>query len=65
MQAHVGDELVVEGNTVGRRARHGTILEVRSPEGQPPYWVHWDDGHDGLTYPGPDAHVVDVSRRNR
>jgi hypothetical protein len=58
MHARVGDVLIVEGNTVGRPARQGTILEVGSPDGLPPYRVRWEDGHEALTFPGPDAHVT-------
>jgi hypothetical protein len=58
VQAHSGDILIVEGKTVGKPARRGTILEVRSSNGTPPYWVRWEDGHEGLAYPGPDAHVL-------
>jgi hypothetical protein len=58
MQAQVGDVLIIEGNSVGNPARRGTILEVRSADGSPPYWVRWDDGHEGLSFPGPDAHVA-------
>ena len=58
MQATTGDVLIIEGKTVGQPARRGTILEVRSPNGTPPYWVRWDDGHEGLAFPGPDAHIA-------
>jgi hypothetical protein len=58
MHAQPGDILVVESNIVGQSARHGTILEVHSPDGDPPFRVRWDDGHEGLTYPGPDAHLA-------
>lgn len=57
MRAHNGDVLIVNGNTVGQGERRGTILEVRSPDGSPPYRVRWHDGHEGLAFPGPDAHV--------
>ena len=60
MQAHVGDELVVESRRVDTPRRHGEILEVGSA-GAPPYLVRWSDGHEGLTFPGPDAHVVPKS----
>jgi hypothetical protein len=56
MQAKVGDRLVVEGHTVGSGRREGEILEVRGDDGTPPYVVRWDDGHEGLTFPGADAH---------
>lgn len=29
------------------------MLEVRGPNGAPPYLVKWKDGHTGLLYPGP------------
>jgi hypothetical protein len=61
MHANVGDHLVVEGRHVGTGRREGEILEV-GDEGAPPYLVHWEDGHDGLTFPGPDAHVVPAQR---
>ncbi|HEY0888168.1 MAG TPA: DUF1918 domain-containing protein [Nocardioides sp.] len=58
MQAKVGDHLLVEGHKVGQPRRDGEVLEVRGADGQPPYVVRWADGHEGLVYPGPDAHVV-------
>lgn len=58
MQAKVGDHLVVEGKIVGSHRREGDIVEVRGENGAPPYVVRWEDGHEGLTYPGPDAHIV-------
>ena len=58
MHANVGDRLVVEGRTVGAQRREGEVLEVRGPDGAPPYVVRWSDGHEGLSFPGPDAHVV-------
>jgi hypothetical protein len=56
MQAKVGDRLVVEGHTVGSARREGEVIEVRGEDGAPPYVVRWDDGHEGLTFPGADAH---------
>lgn len=58
MQARVGDRLVVEGKTVETPRREGEVLEVRGEDGGPPYIIRWSDGHEGLTYPGPDAHIV-------
>jgi len=57
MRAQPGDVLIVEGQIVGQHARRATILEVRTADGSPPYWVRWEDGHEALTYPGPDAHI--------
>ncbi|HET9422549.1 MAG TPA: DUF1918 domain-containing protein [Nocardioides sp.] len=58
MQARVGDRIVVEGRSVGNARRDGEVIEVRGDDGAPPYVVRWSDGHEGLTFPGPDAHVV-------
>jgi Domain of unknown function (DUF1918) len=58
MRAQPGDYLVVEGSTTEHHARRATILEVRSSDGSPPYLVRWEDGHEGLTFPGPDAHIA-------
>lgn len=58
MRAKVGDRLVVEGHTDVEKRQEGEILEVRGSNGEPPYVVKWSDGHEGLTYPGPDTHIV-------
>jgi hypothetical protein len=58
MRAHVGDHLVVESRTVDAPRREGEILEVHGDDGTPPFVVRWEDGHEGLMFPGPDAHVV-------
>ena len=58
MEAKVGDRLIIESAKVATPRREGEILEVHGQAGAPPYVVRWSDGHEGLTYPGPDAHVV-------
>ncbi|MDQ6523159.1 DUF1918 domain-containing protein [Nocardioides sp. LHD-245] len=58
MHARVGDRLVVEGRTVSMHRREAEVLEVRGADGGPPYLVRWEDGHESLAFPGPDAHVV-------
>ncbi|TDC60391.1 DUF1918 domain-containing protein [Actinomadura sp. GC306] len=57
MNGRVGDRLLVHGNIVGQPDRQGEILEVRGENGSPPYLVRFDDGHETLVYPGPDAVV--------
>jgi hypothetical protein len=58
MRAAVGDRIVIKGHHVGEPDRDAEILEVRGPDGSPPYLVRWsDDGHEGLFFPGPDAVV--------
>lgn len=58
MRASVGDRLIVPGRRVGEPERDAEILEVRHPDGSPPYRVRWSDsGHETLVFPGPEAHV--------
>jgi hypothetical protein len=59
MRATVGDRLHVHGHKVGERDHVGEIIEVRGADGAPPYLVRFDDGHEGLVFPGPDA-VIDT-----
>jgi Domain of unknown function (DUF1918) len=58
MRATVGDHLHVHGRIVGEGDHLGEIVEVRGADGEPPYLVRYDDGHEGLVFPGPDA-VID------
>ena len=62
MKAQVGDQLVVESSKDSQHRRQGEVLEVRGEDGAPPYVVRWEDGHEGLMFPGPDAHVVPAQR---
>lgn len=64
MRANVGDQLRVHGRTVGHEDRVAEIVEVKGPEGTPPYRVRFDDGHEALVSPGPDA-VVQHTERGR
>jgi hypothetical protein len=57
MRATVGDELHVHSRSVGLNEHQGEIVEVRGPDGEPPYIVRFTDGHEGLVYPGPDCVV--------
>jgi hypothetical protein len=64
MRAQVGDRLVVRGHRVGEHERDAEIVEIRGPEGTPPYIVRWSDtGHEGLLFPGSDAAVEHFDRR--
>ncbi len=55
MRAKVGDRLRVYGRNVGIPDRVGEIIEVRGRDGTPPYLVRFEDGHETLVFPGPDA----------
>ena len=57
MRANVGDLLLVESSSAEQHRREGEIIEVRGADGAPPFVVRWPDGHEALTFPGPDAHV--------
>jgi hypothetical protein len=46
---------------VGRTDRIGEFVEVRGSDGAPPFLVRFDDGHEGLVFPGPDC-VVEARR---
>lgn len=61
MEAHIGDELVVKGHHFDDPPHHAEILEVQGAGGTTPFVVRWSrDGHVGLVFPGPDAHVAHV-----
>jgi hypothetical protein len=58
MYATVGDRLVVPSTHGGGPVRDAEILEVKHPDGSPPYRVRWsDNGHEAFVFPGPEAHV--------
>jgi hypothetical protein len=58
MKAHVGDRLVIRSRQVDGAVRHAEIVELRHPDGSPPYVVRWSDsGHEALVFPGDDAYV--------
>lgn len=64
MHASVGDRIVIVGHKVGEHERDAEILEVRGPDGAPPYLVRWsDDGHEGLFFPGTDARIQHFDHR--
>ncbi|WP_433236364.1 DUF1918 domain-containing protein [Streptosporangium sp. CA-135522] len=59
MKAAVGDKLIVEGTRHGETRRVGVIVELRHPDGSPPYMVRWTGADQvSLVFPGPDAHVL-------
>jgi hypothetical protein len=64
MRAQVGDHLHVHGRTVGNADRVGEIVEVRGEDGGPPYLVRFEDGHETLVFPGPDATVEEENVSN-
>ncbi|MBL3668878.1 DUF1918 domain-containing protein [Streptomyces sp. M2CJ-2] len=58
MQAHLGDQLVIEGPATGAARRDGEIVGLHHEDGTPPYDVRWSDTQEvTLVFPGPDAHI--------
>ncbi|MCZ7413370.1 MULTISPECIES: DUF1918 domain-containing protein [unclassified Streptomyces] len=57
MQAEKGDKLVVHGRVVGQEDHTVEIVEVLGSNGEPPYRVRSQDGHETVMSPGPDSVV--------
>jgi Domain of unknown function (DUF1918) len=57
MHAHVGDHITIHTISREGQGRHGEVLEVLGSGDEEHYRVRWDDGHDSLYFPGPDAGV--------
>ena len=57
MRASVGDKLHVHGRVVGTPDQMSEIIEIRGRDGEPPYLVRHEDGHEALVFPGTDALV--------
>lgn len=58
MRASAGDTLIIHGRIAGQPDRRGEVLDVRGVDGQPPYQVRFDDGHEALIFPGSDVEVL-------
>jgi hypothetical protein len=58
-----GDVVVVHGHALGDPARTGVITEVLGEAGHEHYRVRWDEEHESLFWPGPDATVERRPRR--
>jgi hypothetical protein len=64
MKARAGDRLVIRGHRVHEPDRDAEILEVRGPDGEPPYRIRWSDsGRDTLIFPGSDALIEQLEHR--
>ena len=58
MEAHVGDQFIVNSRIAGQPARTGEITECIDEGGLTPHFrVRWSDGHESIVYPGGDARV--------
>jgi hypothetical protein len=66
MKAVPGDWLMIEGTHLNDRKRHGLILEIRGPDGSPPYLVRWDDGDaETVVVPSSGAHIIIAEEMGR
>lgn len=62
-RARAGDQIIVEGRSVGAVRRDGEVIGVHHDDGSPPYDVRWSDtGRVTLFFPGPDAHIRHLGR---
>ena len=61
MHAQVGDHIVIETATLDVPRRHGEVLEVIGGSDREHYRVRWQDGHESIYFPGPDARVTPSS----
>ena len=58
MHACKGDVIVIESPVLDRRRRRGEVLEVIGEGDREHYRVRWQDGHESICFPGPDARIV-------
>jgi hypothetical protein len=64
MEATIGDQIRIHGNTVGHADKTCEIIEIHGMSGKPPYLVRFADGQVRLLFPGPDAVIVPQQRRD-
>ncbi|MET7679519.1 DUF1918 domain-containing protein [Streptomyces sp. NPDC005423] len=57
MRASVGDRLLVHGRITGQPDRTAEVIEVLGADGDPPFRVRFEDGHETVMSPGPDTVV--------
>jgi len=55
MHAKQGDQIVITTTTLDALRRHGEVIEQGEREH---YRIRWEDGHESVYFPGPDARVV-------
>jgi hypothetical protein len=62
MQAHRGDEIVIEPLQVGGHRRIGQVLQVLGRPGHERYRIRWDDdGHESIFFPSSGSSFVHVN----
>jgi hypothetical protein len=63
--ARVGDWIEVHGHVQGEAPRTALVLEVLGTAGNEHYRVRWDEEHESILYPGPDALIRPRQKRAR
>jgi Domain of unknown function (DUF1918) len=58
MRARTGDRIVIDSAHLDAAQRSGEVLEVIGDGDTRHYRVRWQDGHESIYFPGPDARVV-------
>ena len=53
--ARVGDWIEIHSHAQGESPRMALVLEVLGTEGSEHYRVRWDEEHESILFPGPDA----------
>ena len=57
MHAKQGDQIVIDTTTLDALLRHGEVIEVIGQGERKHYRIRWQDGHESVYFPGPDARV--------
>ncbi|MFC4337491.1 DUF1918 domain-containing protein [Salininema proteolyticum] len=57
MHVKVGDRLRFQGRVVGMKEHTAEVIEILGTDGEPPYRVRHEDGHEAIVVPGPDCLV--------
>ena len=55
MAFEVGERVVAESESTGRRPRPGVVEEVLRGDPSPRYRIRWDDGHETIYTPASGA----------
>ncbi len=58
MHANRGDRIVIETTTLDAARRRGEVIEVLGQGEREHYRVRWEDGHESVYFPGPDARLL-------
>ncbi|TML06114.1 MAG: DUF1918 domain-containing protein [Actinobacteria bacterium] len=63
MAFEVGERVVAESESTGRRPRPGVVEEVLRGDPSPRYRIRWDDGHETIYTPSSGALQAEQRRK--